>query len=238
MAGPKKNDIKPWIVKTWCVPPKADAEFVWRMEDVLQTYLLPYDPRYPVVCFDEACKQLFGEVRPAQRTRRGRAARIDYEYERKGVCHQLMLCEPLRGWRHVTVTERRTRRDYAECIRELVDMHCPQAQRIRLVQDNLNTHDGASLYETFAPAEARRILDKIEFHYTPKHGSWLNMAELELAVLQRQCLGQRFGDRNALTQAATAWTARRNAVASTINWRFTTADARIKLKRLYPTFEV
>jgi DDE superfamily endonuclease len=161
MAGPKKNDLKPWIVKTWCVPPKADAEFVWRMEDVLQTYLLPYDPSYPVVCFDEACKQLFGEVRPAQRTRRGRAARIDYEYERKGGCHQLMLCEPLRGWRHVKVTEHRTRREYAECLRELVDIYCLQAKRIRLVQDNLNTHDGASLYETFSPAKARRILDKI-----------------------------------------------------------------------------
>ena len=132
------------------------------MEDVIQTYLLPYDPRYPVVCFDEACKQLFGEVRPAQRTRQGKAARIDYEYERKGVCHQLMLCEPLRGWRHVKVTERRTRRDYAECIRDLVDIHYPHAKRIRLVQDNLNTHDGASLYETYSPAEARRILDKID----------------------------------------------------------------------------
>jgi hypothetical protein len=133
-AALEKNDITPWIVKTWCVPPDADAEFVWHMEDVIQTYLLPYDPWYPVVCFDEACKQLFGEVRPVQRARRGRAARIDYEYERKGVCHQLMLCEPLRGWRHVRVTERRTRRDYAECVRELVDVHYPRAKLIRLVQ--------------------------------------------------------------------------------------------------------
>jgi DDE superfamily endonuclease len=136
------------------------------MEDVIQTYLLSYDPRWPVVCFDEACKQLFGEVRAPQPPRPGRAARVDYEYERKGVCHQLMMCEPLRGWRHVKVTQRRTRRDYAECVRELVDVFYPAVQKIRLVQDNLNTHDGASLYEAFRPEEARRLLDKIEWHYT------------------------------------------------------------------------
>ena len=141
------------------------------MEDVIQTYLLPYDPMYPVVCFDEACKQLFGEVRPAQRPRPGSPARVDYEYERKGVCHQLLMCEPLRGWRHVRVSERRTRRDYAGCVRDLVDVHYPRAKKIRLVQDNLNTHDGASLYEAFPPPQARRLLDKIEFHYIPKHGS-------------------------------------------------------------------
>jgi hypothetical protein len=141
------------------------------MEDVIQTYLLPYDPRYPVVCFDEACKQLFGEVRPQQPPRPGQGARVDYEYERKGVCHQLLMCEPLRGWRHVKVTERRTRRDYAGCVRDLVEVHYPEAVKIRLVQDNLNTHDGASLYEAFRPEVARRLLDKIEFHYTPKHGS-------------------------------------------------------------------
>lgn len=162
----------------------ADAEYVWCREDVLQTYLLAYDSRYPVVCFDEACKQLFGEVRPAQRARPGRPARIDYEYERKGVCHQWLRCEPLRGWRHVKVTERRTRRDYAEGVRDLVDRHSPQAQQIRLVQDNLNPHDGASLYEAFSPAEARRILNKIEFHYPPKPGSWLNMAETEISLME------------------------------------------------------
>lgn len=144
------------------------------MEDVIQTYRLPYDPRYPVVCFDEACKQLFGEVRPPRRARRGKPTRVDYEYERKGVCHRLLMCEPLRGWRHVEVTERRTRRDYARCVRDLVDRYYPRARMIRLVQDNLNTHDGASLYEAFAPEQARRLLDWIEFHYTPKHGSWLN----------------------------------------------------------------
>lgn len=237
MAGPKKNDIKPWIVKTWCVPPKANAEFVWRMEDVLQTYLLPYDPYYPVVCFDEACKQLFGEGRPAQRTRQGRAARIDYEYERKGVCHQLMLCEPLRGWRHVKVTERRTRRDYAECVRELVDMHCPQAKRIRLVQDNLNTHDGASLYETFSPAEARRILDKIEFHYTPKHGSWLNMAETEINIMNSQCLNRRLDSQPLIAAEVAAWEKKRNLAKARIHWTFTLAAARRKLRKLYPSIE-
>ncbi len=160
------------------------------MEDVIQTYLLPYDPDYPVVCFDEACKQLFGEVRSPRRSRRGRA-QVDYEYERKGVCHQLLMCEPLRGWRHVRVSARRTRKDYAGCVRELVDVHYPRAKKIRLVQDNLNTHDGASLYEAFAPAEARRLLDKIEWHYTPKHGSWVNMAETEIRIMNSQCLDRR-----------------------------------------------
>src|SRR3954447_20035690 len=142
-AGAKKNDIQPWIVETWCVPPKTDAEYVWRMEDVIQTYLLPYDPMYPVVCFDEACKQLFGQVRPLLPTLPGSPAKQDYEYERKGVCNQLLTCEPLRGGRHVKVSQRRTRRDYAQCLRELVEVHYPKAQKIRLVQDNLNTHDGA-----------------------------------------------------------------------------------------------
>jgi hypothetical protein len=234
-AGAEKNDIQPWIVQSWCIPPKANAEFAWRMEDVIQTYMLPYDPKYPVVCFDEACKQLFGEVR-APRRKRG-VAQIDYEYERKGVCHQLMMCEPLRGWRHAKVTERRTRRDYAACIRDLVDIHYVQAKRIRLVQDNLNTHDGASLYEAFSPAEARRILDKIEFHYTPKHGSWLNMAETELGILSRQCLDRRLEDRPILTSEVAAWETDRNNLQCKVHWQFTTADARTKLWRLYPVIE-
>jgi hypothetical protein len=237
MAGVKKNDIKPWIVKTWCVPPEADAEYVWRMEDVLQTYLLAYDPRYPVVCFDEACKQLFGEVRPAQPARPGRPARIDYEYERKGVCHQLLMCEPLRGWRHVKVTARRTRRDYAECVRDLVDSHYPQAQQIRVVQDNLNTHDGASLYEAFAPAEARRILNKIEFHYTPKHGSWLNMAETEISIMNSQCLDRRLDNQPLIAAEGAAWEKKRNLAKARIHWTFTLAAARRKLRKLYPSIE-
>ena len=149
-------------MKTWCVPPDADGDYVWRMEDVLQTYGLAYTPRYPVVCFDEASKQLFGEVNTPQSQQPGKKARIDYEYERKGVSNQFMMCEPLRGWRHVKVTARRTRRDYAECIRELLEVHYPRVDKIRLVQDNLNTHDGASLYEAFPASEAHRLLDKIE----------------------------------------------------------------------------
>jgi hypothetical protein len=238
VASIKKNDINPWIVKTWCVPPAADAEYVWRMEDVLQTYLRAYDPRYPVVCFDEACKQLFGEVRPAQPARPGQPARIDYEYERKGVCHQLLMCEPLRGWRHVKVTARRTRCDYAECVQELVDKHYPQAQQIRLVQDNLNTHDGASLYEVFSPAEARRILDKIEFHYTPKHGSWLNRAETEINIMNSQCLNRRLDSQALIAAEVAAWEKKRNLAKARIHWTFTLATARRKLRKLYPSIEV
>ena len=159
----------------------------------------PYDPDYPVVCFDETFKQLFGEVRPPQRPRPGAPTRVDYEYERKGVSHQLLMCEPLRGWRHVCVTEHRTRRDYAACIQELAEVHYPRAIRIRLVQDNLNTHDGASLYEAFCPAKARELLDRIEFHYTPKHGSWLNMAETEISSMNRQCLDRRLDSPQKIT---------------------------------------
>jgi hypothetical protein len=161
------------------------------MEDVIQTSMLPDNPKWPVVCFDEASKQLFGEVRPPKSASPSAPARVDYEYERKGVCCQLVMCEPLRGWRHVTVTERRTRQDYAHYIRDMVDRHFARATKIRLVQDNLNTHDGASVYEAFPPEEARRILNKIEFHYTPKHGSWLNMAETEINIMGRQCLDRR-----------------------------------------------
>ena len=219
------------------MPPQADAEYVWRMEDVIQTYLLPYDPRYPVVCFDEACKQLFGEVRPAQPTRPGRAARLDYEYERKGVCHQLLFCEPLRGWRHVRVSERRTRKDYAAAVRELLEVHYPQAKKVRLVQDNLNTHDGASLYEAFAPEVARGLLDRLEFHYTPKHGSWVNMAETEINILKSQCLGRRLDSQPKLAREVAAWEQRRNKTRARIHWTFTLAAARQKLQKCYPSNE-
>ncbi len=207
------------------------------MEDVIQTYLLPYDPRYPVVCFDEACKQLFGEVRPGQPTRPGRAARRDYEYERKGVCHQLLMCEPLRGWRHVRVTERRTRKDYAKCVRELVEVHYPRAVKLRLVQDNLNTHDGASLYEAFRPEVARRLLDKIEWHYTPKHGSWVNMAETEISIMNSQCLDRRLESAARIAREVAAWEAKRNDRKARIHWTFTLAAARHKLRKLYPSIE-
>jgi hypothetical protein len=191
------------------------------MEDVIQTYLLPYDPRYPVVCFDEACKQLFGEVRAPQAARPGRTAKRDYEYERKGTCHQLMLCEPLRGWRHVQVTERRTRRDYAECVPELVDVYYPKARKIRLVQDNRNTHDGASLYETFPPEQARRLLDKSEWHYTPKHGSWLNMAESEISILNSQCLDRRLDSVSRIAAEVAPREAERNTRQARMPWTFT-----------------
>ena len=219
------------------MPPKANAEYVWRLEDVIQTYLLPYDPNYPVVCFDEASKQLFGEVQPAQLPSPGRAARVDYEYERKGVCCQLVLCEPLRGWRHVVVTARRTRRDYAACIKELVDVHYPQAVKIRLVQDNLNTHDGASLYEAFPPAEARRLLDKVEWHYTPKHGSWVNMAETEIGIMNGQCLNRRLDCQEKIATEVAAWESKRNALKACVHWTFTLAVARQKLRKLYPSNE-
>jgi DDE superfamily endonuclease len=208
------------------------------MEDVIQTYLLAYDPAYPVVCFDEACKQLFGEVRPGQRPRPGAPARMDYEYERKGVCHQLMMCEPLRGWRHVRISARRMRRDYAWCMRELVQDYYPRAKKIRLVQDNLNTHDGASLYEAFPPAEARRLLDKIEFHYTPKHGSWANMAETEIRIMNGQCLDRRFDSLDAIAKEVAPWERKRNAQQAQIHWTFTLAAARQKLRKLYPSIEV
>jgi hypothetical protein len=207
------------------------------MEDVLQTYQLPYDPQYPVVCFDEACRQMFGEVKPRQGTRPGRPAHVDYEYERKGVCHQLVLCEPLRGWRHVWVTERRTRKDYACCIRDLVDVYYPRAVKIRLVQDNLNTHDGASLYEAFPPDKARKLLDKIDFHYTPKHGSWLNMAETEINVMNRQCLNRRLDNQELMAAEVAAWESERNRRKARIHWTFTMAAARQKLRKLYPSIE-
>jgi hypothetical protein len=207
------------------------------MEDVIQTYLLPYDPAYPVVCFDEACKQLFGEVRPARRVRCGHPAQVDDEYERKGVCHQLLRCEPLRGWRHVQVTERRTRTDYALCVREWVDVYYPRARKIRLVQDNLNTHDGASLYEAFPPAEARRLLDKIEFHYTPKHGSWVNMAETEIRIMNGQCLDRGLESQELIAREVAAWEAKRNAQQARIHGTLTLAAARRKLRKLYPSIE-
>jgi len=207
------------------------------MEDVIQTYLLAYNPAYPVVCFDEACKQLFGEVRPRRRTRLGSPAQVDYEYERKGVCNQLMMCEPLRGWRHVKVSERRTRLDYAGCVRDLLEVHFPQGKKIRMVQDNLNTHDGASLYEAFPPEVARRLLDRIEWHYTPKHGSWVNMAETEIRIMNGQCLDRRMDSQGIIAREIATWEEKRNTQQARIHWTFTLAAARRKLRKLYPSIE-
>lgn len=205
------------------------------MEDVLDLYEQPYDPVYPVVCADETSRQLVQETRTPIPPRPGRPERFDYEYKRNGVRNLFLFCEPLRGWRHVAVTQRRTMVDFAGQMRWLADEAYPQAQRIRVVLDNLNTHRPASLYEAFEPAEARRLLRRLEFHYTPKHGSWLNMAEIELSVFSRQCLDRRIGDEVTLTKEVAALERQRNAARATIEWQFTTRDARRKLAHLYPS---
>jgi len=207
------------------------------MEDVLDVYTRPVDPAHPVVCLDETSRQLLGEVTPPQPVTPGTPARQDYEYTRGGVCNLFLITEPLRGWRHVQVSTHRARVDWAATIKELVDVHYPTAEKIVLVMDNLNIHSPASLYEAFPPAEAKRLADRLEIHYTPKHGSWLNMAEIELSALSRQCLTRRLADQETLTREVAAWEQRRNNAACPINWRFTTAEARIKLKHLYPSVD-
>jgi len=204
------------------------------MEDVLDVYQRPYDAERPVVCLDEAGKELHDTPYGTLPRQPGQVARQDYEYVRNGVCNLFLAVEPLRGWRKVRVTERRTAQDFAEQLRLLVDEDYPEAEKIVLVTDNLNTHSTACLYERFAAAEARRIAAKIEWHYTPEHGSWLNMAECELSVFARQCLARRIPDIETLTRGATAWEEKRNQARVKIDWQFTTDDARIKLKRLYP----
>jgi hypothetical protein len=218
----------------WCIPPEANAAFVWRMEDVLDVYHRPYDPTRPVVCLDETSRQLLAETRAPLPLRPAQPARHDPEYARGGVANLFLLSEPLRGWRQVRVSDRRTRVDWAHCVKELVDVHYAAAERVVLVLDQLNTHSPASLYEVFPPTEAKRLADKLEIHYTPAHGSWLNMAEIELSVLERQCLHRRLGDRQTMEREVAAWVAARNAATTAIDWRFTSQDARIKLKRLYP----
>jgi hypothetical protein len=210
------------------------ADFVWRMEDVLDLYAQPYDARRPVLCFDEQPYQLVEEVRTPLPRAPGRPERVDYEYRRRGTANLFLLFEPLAGRRHVEVTERRTAVDFAHQMRALVDVHYPAAERIAVVLDNLSTHSPAALYQAFPPAEARRLLGRLEFRYTPKHGSWLNMAELEFSVLGRQCLDRRVPDRETLQRAIAAWEAARNAARATVQWRFTVAAARTKLHRLYP----
>ena len=204
------------------------------MEEVLEVYTLPEDPACPLVCMDEASTQLIGETRLPLPARPGDLERYDYEYARNGVANLFMFFAPLAGWRHVAVTDRHTRVDWAHAIRDLVDVHFPDAPTVRVVLDNLNTHVAGSLYTAFAPAEARRILGRLELHHTPRHGSWLNMAEIELSVLSRQCLDRRIPDKETLARAVAAWEARRNDRRATMDWRFTTADARIKLRHLYP----
>jgi hypothetical protein len=207
------------------------------MEDVLEVYQRPYDPQRPVLCLDETSKQLIGEVAAPVPTAPGQVAHYDYEYVRRGVANLFMVFEPLAGQRDVEVTERRTKKDYAQCLRKLADQKYPQAQKIVLVQDNLNTHSPASLYEAFAPAEAQRLAARFEFHYTPKHGSWLDMAEIELGILGRQCLARRIDHIDELRRQVQAWEAQRDAAGAKADWQFTTDDARIKLRKLYPSVD-
>ena len=204
------------------------------MEDVLEVYTRPHDPARPLVCLDETSKQLVAETRTPLPLRPGRPARYDYEYERNGTASLFMLFAPLEGWRDVKVTERRTAIDYAQVLKELSDIHFVKAEKIVLVQDNLNTHVPASLYEAFTASEARRLVERFEWHYTPKHGSWLNMAESELAILSSQCLDRRIPDQRSLKRQVAAWLVDRNTHNVKADWRFTAADARIKLKSLYP----
>jgi hypothetical protein len=222
------------LKQQYCLPEAPSGEFVYHMEDVLDVYTRPYDPRRPQVCLDETSVQLISEKRTPLPTAPGRPARFDYEYERNGVCALFMLNEPLRGWREVVVADQRTAIDFAHVIKHLVDIHYLHADKIVLVMDNLNTHTPGSLFEAFEPNEARRLSDKLEIHYTPKHASWLDMAETELSVLTSQCLDRRIPDKATLVDEVTAWMHDRNVHGATIDWRFTTPDARIKLKRLYP----
>lgn len=220
------------------IPPEENAEFVCAMEKVLDLYQQPYDEKEPLVCFDESSKQLIGETRDPLPMEPGKPQRYDTEYERKGTANMFMFFEPLGNWRHVEVTDRRTKIDFAHCVKALVDDFYPDADLIHVVMDNLNTHKLASLYEAFPAEEAHRIARKLQFHYTPKHGSWLNMAEIELSILSRQCLSRRIDLKLTLSQEVHAWESERNHAESTINWRFTTKDARIRLKRLYPSLDV
>ncbi len=221
----------------WCIPPEQNAAFVCAMEDVLEVYHRPFDEKRPQVCLDEASKQLVGEVVQPIPAQPGQPERFDYEYVRNGTANLFMISEPLAGWRHVMVTERRTAKDFAEVLRWLAEDVYKEAEKIVLVMDNLNTHKLASLYEAFEPERARRLAERFEVHHTPKHGSWLNVAEIELSVLSRQCLDQRIESAEALLKELEPWSVERNDRAVGVNWRFTTADARIKLRRLYPAVQ-
>lgn len=217
------------------IPPDANAAFVAAMEDVIEVYHRPHDADRPVVCVDETSKQLIIETRTPIPAKPGRPQRVDYEYQRNGTANLFMMFAPLQGWRDVKVTDRRTAVDYAHVLKELSDTHFPRASKIVLVQDNPDTHKPAPLYEAFPAAEARRLVERFQWHYTPKHGSWLDMAESELSVLSRQCLDRRIPDKDALTKQVAAWRNKRNKTNTKADWQFTTTDARIKLKRLYPT---
>jgi transposase len=228
-----ENDLKPWRRDMWCIP-QVDGEYVARMEDVLDLYAEAPDPKRPVVCFDESPVQLIGETRQPIPAEPGRIERYDYEYCRNGTVNLFIFLDVHRPWRKVKVTERRAAEDYAKCMRDLVDVHYPDAETICVVQDNLSTHSAGALYRAFPPAEARRILRRLEFHYTPKHASWLNMVEIEIGVLRGQCLDRRINDPKRLRREIAAWERSRNAARSRIKWMFTTDKARAKMGRAYP----
>lgn len=232
-----EKELKPWQKKMWCIP-KVDAEYVARMEDVLELYAEAPDDKRPVVCFDETPRQLIGEARVPVAAKPGKPARVDYEYVRNGTANVFMFLNAHRPWRHAKVTDQRTNRDFAECMRDLVDQHCPNADYVRVVLDNLSTHKPAALYEAFAPEEARRILRRLEFHYTPKHASWLNMVEIEIGVMVSQCLDRRIPDKATLVHEVAQWERRRNADQARINWLFTVGRAREKLARSYPPITI
>ncbi|HEX3717291.1 MAG TPA: IS630 family transposase [Verrucomicrobiae bacterium] len=232
--APKKNELKPHLSKYWKIPPDGCAAFVVCMEDVLDVYHLPYDPQFPLVCMDESNKQLVGEVHVPLAPAPVRGQINDHEYVRNGVAEIFLEVEPLGGRRHVAITEHRTRKDWAVFVKGMLDERYPQAAKVRLVMDNLNTHSAASLYEAFEPEEARRLARRLEIHYTPKHGSWLNVAEIELSALNSQCLNRGIPNIELMRKEAAAWEQDRNNRAATVDWRFTTEDARIKLKRIYP----
>jgi hypothetical protein len=226
------------LKKEWCIPPKANGAFVAQMEAVLDLYEKPYDSHRPLVCMDETSKQLVSDVQTPLLPQPGQIARQDYEYERQGVCNLFIGFEPLHSQRHVQVTNQRTAVDWAHFMKDLAETHYPDAEKIVVVMDNLNTHGPGSFYEALPPAEAKRLAARFDFHYTPKHGSWLNMAEIELSALRRMCLDRRIPDRDTLTREVSAWESERNAKSVTVEWRFTTDDARIKLKKLYPVISV
>jgi hypothetical protein len=217
------------------IPPEANAAFVAAMEDVLEVYTRPHDPDRPLVCLDETSKQLIAETRTPVPMEKGQPARVDYEYERNGTANLFMMFAPLEGWRHVKLTEHRTAVDYAQALKDLSDTHFSDVAKIVLVQDNLNTHTKASLYEAFPAPEARRLVERFEWHYTPKHGSWLDLAESELGVLSSQCLDRRIPDIKTLAEQVAAWERDRNLNNAKADWQFTTENARVKLKHLYPS---
>jgi len=219
----------------WCIPPKQSAEFVFHMEDVLEVYRRPYAAACPVVCLDETFKQLIGETREALPAKPGAVERYDHVYVRNGVASLFLVCEPLAGWRHVAVTDHRRRTAWAHVVRDLLEGRYRTAETVVLVMDQLNTHSPASLYEAFPPAEAKRLADRLEVHHTPKHGSWLNMAEIELSALAKQCLARRIARKATLEHHVRCWEEARNAAGTHIDWQFTTNDARIKLRSLYPS---